>query len=143
MILSQTHKWTSKSVNICAAALVGSWARGTARPTSDIDIMLLVTEPDIFRKDQVWVNEIDWEEVGLRVDSWEDQEYGVVWSRHIHFQDGTDVEFTFGSPLWASINSIEAGTLQVVSNGCSILYDPEGLLTKLLNTINPSNFNPA
>lgn len=65
MILSQTNKWASKCVDICVAAMVGSWARGTAQPTSDIDIMLLVAEPDIFRKDQVWVNEIDWEEVGL------------------------------------------------------------------------------
>ena len=51
----------------------------------------------------------------------------MVWSRHIHFQDGTDVESTFESPLWALINPIDEGTFQVVSNGCFILYDPEVL----------------
>jgi predicted nucleotidyltransferase len=41
--------WASARPDIHAAALVGSHARGTAKPDSDIDIVLLVDDPNIYK----------------------------------------------------------------------------------------------
>ncbi|MEM9484640.1 MAG: nucleotidyltransferase domain-containing protein [Cyanobacteria bacterium P01_F01_bin.116] len=43
LILEEVTQWASFRTDIVAAALGGSWARGTAWVNSDIDLMLLVT----------------------------------------------------------------------------------------------------
>jgi predicted nucleotidyltransferase len=59
-ILQVVLAWAIAQSKIRAVALVGSHARGTARPDSDIDLMLLTTDPHGFRTDTAWVEQIDW-----------------------------------------------------------------------------------
>ncbi|NJK48640.1 nucleotidyltransferase domain-containing protein [Candidatus Gracilibacteria bacterium] len=134
-IIAEVIRWASYCNNISAIALVGSWARGTARTDSDIDLMFLTPDPSYFKSDRAWIDEIDWKSFGCDVVAWEDKDYGLVWSCHIYLTDETEIEFSFGHFSWASVNPIDAGTLSVVSNGCRILYDPEGLLSQLLKYI--------
>ena len=131
-ILSQIISWAKNRSNISAVALVGSWARDTAQPDSDIDLMFLTSNPEDFRINETWINEIDWAIIGYQVNRWQDRNYGLVWSRHIYLNDETEIEFSFGDLLWASTEPIDIGTLQVISDGCRILYDPEHLVTKLI-----------
>ena len=37
--------------DICGLALVGSWARGTARADSDVDLVVLTSHPDRYLAD--------------------------------------------------------------------------------------------
>jgi uncharacterized protein len=121
---------------IRAVVLVGSHARGTARPDSDIDIMLLATNPDAFRADTAWVAEIDWHAIGIRLRKWRDEEYGAAWSRRIWLANcRRQVELTFASVSWATADPIDAGTRRVISDGCRILHDPDRLLARLCKAI--------
>jgi uncharacterized protein len=139
-ILTEVTQWVRQHSEISAVALVGSWARGTARTDSDVDLMFLTLNPATFRSNKQWMGEINWQSVGSEVKRWQDADYGVVWSRHVHLGDGTKIEFGFGFPSWASVDPIDLGTLGVVSNGCRILYDPEGLFDRLLEQVKSQNF---
>jgi uncharacterized protein len=134
-ILTEVTQWVRQHPEISAVALVGSWARGTARVDSDIDLMFLTLNSAIFRSDKQWVGEINWQSLGGEVTDWQDADYGAVWSRHIRLGDATKIEFSFGLPSWASVDPIDLGTLGVVSNGCRILHDPEGLFGRLLERV--------
>jgi uncharacterized protein len=139
LILAEVTQWASRRTDIVAAALVGSWARGAARLDSDIDLMFLAANPASFRQDEKWTNEIQWAVIDAEIDAWEDKDYGVIWSRHLYLNSYLDreieVEFSFGLPCWASVHPIDAGTLRVVSDGCRILYDPEKLLSNLIDKV--------
>jgi predicted nucleotidyltransferase len=134
-ILTEVTQWVFQRRDISAFALVGSWARSNARIDSDIDLMFLTPNASTFRSNKRWIDEIDWKSVDSEVKEWKDADYGAVWSRHLYLGDETEIEFSFALPSWASVEPLDAGTFGVVSNGCRILYDPEGLLNKLLKRV--------
>jgi uncharacterized protein len=134
-ILAPISAWARSRSDIHGLALVGSWADGSARNDSDIDLMLLVPQPQTFRSDQHWLTEIDW--AGRRVAGWHDVEYGAAWSRHVELEPRCEIEFTFCPPSWATTNPIDTGTANVVSGGCRILIDKMKLFGKLLTAVSP------
>jgi uncharacterized protein len=131
-ILAHVVQWAVNRADIQAVVLVGSWARGTARLDSDIDLMLLTPYPKRFQDSEKWINEINWQALGYEINGWEDKEYGVIWSRHVYLQDGTEIEFSFGAPSWASTQPIDEGTCRVIRDGCCVLYDPKSLISELI-----------
>jgi uncharacterized protein len=134
-LLKEVARWAICQPEIVAAALVGSWARGTARRDSDIDLMFLALNPSSFRQRKAWISDIQWTVINAEVSGWKDKDYGVVWSRHIYLNNQIQVEFGFGLPSWASLQPIDPGTFRVVNDGCKILYDPKDLLSKLIDKI--------
>lgn len=134
-ILRVAAGWAAAQSDIVGLALVGSWARGTARPDSDIDLMVLTHDPERYRRDRSWLAEIDWALIGLPVIGWRDADYGAVWSRHITLADAVEVEFSFGEPSWAETEPIDIGTHRVAARGLRPLYDPRDLFTGLLDAI--------
>jgi len=144
--LKQVTNWAEKCSEILALALVGSYARGEAKQDSDIDLMVIASDTKIFRDNYHWMHHIDWESINFQIKNWTDAQYGVVWSRHIYlnnylsnsrndFTNKLKVELSFGLPTWASVNPVDFGTYNVVSRGCKILYDPQGILTNLMSKI--------
>jgi hypothetical protein len=137
-ILTEVSNWATRRSEITAAALVGFWASDPAQMDIGINLMFLTVSPSLFRQDHNWINEIPWSIVGTQVQDWQDQDRGVVWSRHISLEDGTELEFSFGFPSWASTNFVDFGTAQVINSGCQVLYDPENLLGQLITKMNLS-----
>ena len=131
-IVAPIVSWARRRPDIRGLALAGSWARGAARPDSDIDLILLVDEPETFRR-QGWLDGITWHEG--HVTQWHDADYGVAWSRHLQLGDSREIEFTFCRPSWADIDPVDAGTVEVVLGGCRVLLDKSGLLEKLLSAV--------
>jgi hypothetical protein len=129
-IVSPIVSWARRQSDILGLAVAGSWARGTARRDSDVDLILLVHEPEVFRG-QNWPGEIGWFEG--RVAQWHDADYGVAWSRHLQLSDAREIEFTFCRASWADTNPVDSGTAEVVSGGCRVLLDKSGLFEKLLS----------
>jgi predicted nucleotidyltransferase len=134
-ILSPVTAWARSRSDILALAIVGSWARGTAQPGSDIDLVLLVPEPLSFRYDEQWLGEIAWRDA--RIAQWHDADYGKVWSRHVQLEPPCEIEFTFCAPSWAAIDPLDATTTGVVSGGCRVLLDKSRLFEKLLTVLAP------
>jgi hypothetical protein len=96
--------WATAQPKIRAVALVGSYARGAARPESDIDLVLLVTDPQGFRADTTWIEQIDWQALDSHPQTWQDEDYGVAWSRRIWpAADSVQVELTFAPLSWAKV----------------------------------------
>ncbi|MBV8362411.1 MAG: nucleotidyltransferase domain-containing protein [Deltaproteobacteria bacterium] len=140
LIVQVVLAWATAQSKIRAVVLVGSHARGTARPDSDIDIMLLATNPDAFRADTEWVAEIDWHAIGIRPREWRDEEYGAAWSRRIWLANCRgQVELTFASVSWATADPIDAGTRRVISDGCRILHDPDGFVGSPVQSNRPGD----
>jgi hypothetical protein len=128
--------WATAQPKIRAVALVGSHARGTARQDSDIDLVLLVTDLQGFRANTAWIEQIDWQARDSHPQKWQDEDYGVAWSRRIWpAADSVQVELTFAPLSWANVDPPDAGTRQIISEGCQILYDPDGLLVRLCEGI--------
>ena len=135
-ILQIIVDWAKKQPTIQAVAVVGSHARGTARAESDIDLVLLVTNPRAFRADVAWLDAIDWNAIGSRPMKWRNEDYGELWSRRLWLeQNGGEVEFGFASPSWADVNPLDLGTRRVIADGCRILHDPKKILSRLCAAI--------
>ena len=85
-ILAKITQWAARCHDIMAVALVGSYARGTARADSDIDLMFLTYKPSCFRQNTSWMEKIN---LGAKIDKWKDANYGEVWSRNVYLEDET------------------------------------------------------
>lgn len=129
-------RWAKARQDVRGVALVGSSARGTARPDSDIDIVILAAAPAVFRADLSWLGSIDWPAAGTRVGSWRDEDYGAVWSRHVRLDTQLEVEITFAPLTWANLAPLDSGTRAVIAAGCRVLHDPDGLLGRLCKAVN-------
>lgn len=138
-LLERIPLWAKARSDIRAVALVGSWARDAARPDSDVDLMLLVLEPELFEREIEWLEEIS----PSKPERWQDEDYGAVWSRRVFLNDGGELEFGFSTPEWASVTPLDAGTFRVISDGCRVLYDPEGILEQLTNHVKQTNPPPS
>ena len=125
--------WAASTPDIVGIALVGSWASGRARPSSDIDFVILVKSPTAFRRDD-WLGAISWP-AAAQVAASHDENYGAVWSRHIRLSNGRELEFSFCDVSWANIDPVEPSTASIVRDGMRILFDRESILERLQTAV--------
>jgi hypothetical protein len=111
---------------VVAVALVGSWARGAAGPDSDVDLVVLTESPAVYLEREEWVRELGGARV-VRTRRW-----GVLTERRLAMP-GLEVDVGFVLPSWASTDPVDAGTARVVAGGLVPLYDPQGLLARLVD----------
>ena len=132
-IVSAATGWAIERDDICAMALVGSWARGNPRRDSDIDLLLLSDRALEYRRCRKWLTEIDFGGAGYLLQSSQSAIYGAVWSRHINLLPAAEVELTFAECSWARTDPVDGGTRGVVQNGFRIIFDKAGILAKLVD----------
>ena len=131
--------WAKAQSTILAVALVGSHARGSAGAGSDIDLVLIVTNPRAFRAETTWLDTIGWNTVGARPQKWQDEDYGELCSRRLWLENNRgEIEFGFASHSWADVNPLDPGTRCVVADGCRILHDPRKILSCLCGAVSGS-----
>jgi N-acetylglutamate synthase-like GNAT family acetyltransferase len=121
--------WAARQPDVLAVAIVGSHARGVARPDSDIDVIMVVDDPVRYLETSVWL------ECFGRLGAISNEEWGLLQSRRVHYVDGTEVEFGITVRSWASTDPVDPGTKEVVSDGMLILHDRETLLQSLLTKL--------
>lgn len=131
-LLKQITAWFQERAGVAAIALVGSHARGAARPDSDIDVVILVDDPQAYRHEQGWLSSLAVDELNDTVTTYQDEDYGPLWSRRVFLASGHEVEFGFARPTWAATEPLDSGTEQVVRDGCRALYDPHGIIERLM-----------
>jgi hypothetical protein len=135
-VIAMLTAWCQGRADVRALALVGSYARGTARDDSDVDLTILCADPAAYRAGRVWLDALPWDTLGARVVETRDEEYGPLWSRFIFLSSGLEIEIGFSTPAWAAVDPVDPGTWRVIHDGCRILYDPEGLLARLVMAVN-------
>lgn len=123
--IEQSIHWAAGQSQITALALVGSRARGTARPDSDVDLILLTAEPQTYQDDRRWLD------VFGDVERVTEEDWGRVRSLRVVYRHGLEVEFGFSTPDWAQAAPVDPGTARVVRAGMRSLYDPAGVLQSL------------
>lgn len=122
--------WVRDQPGVRGAALVGSWARGTPRPDSDVDLVVVVDDVG------AWLDDADWIASFGTSASAVVEEWGRVRSLRVHYVDGLEVDFGFTTTEWARA-PLDAGTLAVVAGGFRVLYDPDGVFAELGSPATP------
>ncbi len=122
--LSQVKTWAEQQPDITGVLLVGSYARGTARPDSDVDLMVLTTSP------QRYLDDISFADRFGAVAKWVIEDWGRVTSVRVWYKDGLEVEYGITDPDWAA-QPLDAGTRRVISDGMRVLFDRDGSLSRL------------
>jgi len=115
-----------------ALAVCGSWARGAARPESDLDLLLVAADPAAWRREQGWVARLPYSEAGRTYRSHRNATYGVAWSAHIRLDPEAALELTFAPVAWAHTDPVDPGTRRVVSGGFRVVIDKDGALARLV-----------
>lgn len=114
--------WVQSQPDVLAAALVGSHARGTASPTSDVDLVILARDPQKYLSDQSWINRFG---EPLRTQM---EDYGRLTSLRVWYQSGLEVEFGLTGADWAA-RPLDAGTRRVIGDGMRVLFERQPLLS--------------
>jgi predicted nucleotidyltransferase len=127
--LDTLREWAVNQPDIRAVALVGSFARGTARDDSDIDVVIMTETPQRYLQDATWLNTFG------QANEIQDEDWGMVQSRHTFYNSGLEVEFSITTPQWAEINPIDEGTREVIADGAQIVYDPSGIVAALIQLV--------
>jgi uncharacterized protein len=123
-VIARITRWAAGREDVVGLVLVGSYARGAARPDSDVDLVLLTGETARYA-DDAWVDELHLGEL-TRVRSW-----GPITERRFRTDAGLEVELNIGPRQWANVDPVDPGTRRVVTDGTRILYDPQGVLAAL------------
>ena len=134
-ILQLSFEFAKRNPKVLAIGLCGSCARGIIKPDSDIDLIILVNDKLKF-KNTNWIENFDFDKINERLNSFEDKEYGKVWSRHVFLKSKIEIEFTFADASWANTKKLDEGTIKVVSDGFKSIYDPQLILDNLVEKIN-------
>jgi predicted nucleotidyltransferase len=134
-LLEQITAWFQERPGVAAIALVGSHARGAARPDSDIDMVILVDDPQAYRHEQSWLSSLAVNALNDTVITSQDEDYGPLWSRRVFLASGHEVEFGFARRTWAATEPLDSGTRHVVRDGCRALYDPHGIVERLIAAV--------
>ena len=116
-VLAAFAEWASVRADVVAVGLVGSWARGAARPDSDVDVVVVSTAPEARVAAGDWPAGLSAAPV-LRRRRW-----GVLVETRLGLPDGLEVEVGVVPTGWTSA--------RVVRDGMRILYDPDQRLAAL------------
>lgn len=123
--LQQFVDWAANQADILAVALVGSYARGQARQTSDVDLVMIAADPARLLQRPAWVERFG------RVRQVQIEDYGKVTSVRAWYRDGLEVEFGLTNREWVR-QPLDPGTRRVIEQGLRVVYEQENILSKLI-----------
>jgi len=120
-VVDTVAAWAAQQGDVRGVVVVGSWARGTARMDSDVDVVVL---SDAHADPGPWTRLLDGRVI-------RQQAWGPL--REIRVQRGSGLEVEVGvAPVsWAEVDPVDPGTRRVFTDGHRIVYDPDGTLATL------------
>ena len=124
--LQRLVEWAKNEPGLMALALVGSQARGKASAKSDVDLILLVRNPEAYLKNLDWVSEFG-KPAHIVI-----EDYGKVTSLRVFYADGLEVEYGLSDFEWGS-DPKDEGDAQVITDGLIVLFEKYGHLSSKLN----------
>ena len=136
-LLGDLMAWAERRPAVAAVVLVGSYARGGERMASDVDLVVLTSDPDGCSAGSGWF-------AGLRPGSRlvRQQSWGPVEEQRYRLRSGLLVEVGVAAPSWAAV-PLDAGTRRVLADGHRVLHDPRGTAGRAGAAAGPSSTGPA
>jgi predicted nucleotidyltransferase len=120
--LTAFTRWAATQPDTLAVALVGSYARGAATEASDIDLVVLVKDPQRYLESTGWLQQFG------PVERQQVEEYGNMTSLRIWYEGGREVEVGLATRDWAQ-PPLDEGTQRVIGDGMRVLWEREALLS--------------
>ncbi len=114
-LLRAVAAWAAGRRDVEAVLLVGSYAHGTATHGSDVDLVVVVTDPQLYVRDPAWAGTFG-TVVRTTIEDW-----GKVTALRVWYRGGPEVELGFTSPDWMAA-PVDEGTRQVLTGGFRVLY---------------------
>lgn len=118
---SKLKEYAGNTPHIGSVIIVGSYARGTNKADSDLDIVIITSNKQTMIENQDFVREFG------EVCKKQTEYYGACTSVRVWYKDGKEVEFGIVEPSWIS-NPLDAGTYQVLCDGYKVVLDKKRVL---------------
>jgi predicted nucleotidyltransferase len=125
--LDGVTQWASSQPDLLALALVGSHARNAAKETSDIDLVIITIDPQRYLGNTDWVRQFG------AVTKQQVEDYGLLTSLRVWYQDGLEIEYGLTDERWAAV-PLDLGTQQVIAGGMRVLFEEGDILSRHLST---------
>jgi|SRR5882672_4177995 len=122
--LFEFKRWAATESGIHAVALIGSHARKTATAESGVDLIVVVSPPNIYLKHKQWISLFG------NVVREQTEHYGMCTSLRVWYDEGFEVEYGFVDESWASL-PLDVGTRKIVSDGMTVIFERKPLLSLL------------
>jgi hypothetical protein len=123
--LQELIVWASTRPDIQGVAVVGSYARGAATESSDVDLIILALHPEQLIRDRNWIR------IFGKISRQQIEEYGGLSSIRVWYSDGREIEYGITHVSWADV-PLDQGTHRVISNGMRILFERRQILSQHL-----------
>ena len=127
-LLKQINHWSESQSNIIAIALVGSYARGEATESSDVDLVIITSSPEAMINNPAWIENFG------RPHKIDYEDWGKIQSIRAHYPNGLEVEFGITDINWLA-QPIDEGTASVIKDGIQVVYEREEYLSTKLGEI--------
>ena len=129
--MASVTAWALTRADIQALGLAGSWAREAATMASDVDLVVVTERPELYAGATDWVEAATGRPGQIvRTKAW-----GPLTERRVQLASGFLIEYGFAPPSWADVVPLDEGTARVVADGFSVLYDPVGRLSRLVDAV--------
>lgn len=116
--LIRVKRWAEETAHIEVLLVVGSHARGTQRPDSDLDLVLVTTEKTELVLDP------SFPETFGKVLRRQTEHYGACTSVRVRYEGGLEVEFGLVEPTWLTL-PLDEGTRRVLADSHRVLVDKQ------------------
>jgi len=121
-------RWAQTQTDLSGVVLVGSYARGSAKASSDLDLILMVKDPALYLADPSWAGCFG------RVKTQRVEDWGQVTSLRVGYARGVEVEFGLATGRWIDL-PLDPGTRKVLEGGYQLLFDRDGTIQRKLDTL--------
>ncbi len=125
IFFNQINAWSESQLNIIAIALVGSFIRGEATELSDVDLVIITSNPEAMINNPAWIENFG-RPLKINYEDW-----GKVQSIRAHYPNGLEVEFGITGMNWLA-QPIDEGTASVIEDGIQVVFEREGYLSAKL-----------
>lgn len=123
--------WARRRPDVHAVGLAGSWAHGTADDASDVDLVVLCDDPQLYVHTRSWTADA----LGVDAPLVRTCRWGVLVERRVAPPGAPEVEFGLVTPDWARTDPVDPGTARVVGDGLVPVHDPHGLLAQVVAAV--------
>jgi predicted nucleotidyltransferase len=122
--LFEFKRWAATEDRIHAVALIGSHARRSETEASNVDLIVVVSPPNIYLEYRQWTSLFG------NVVREQTEFYGKCTSLRIWYGEGMEVQYGFVDESWAA-PPVDERTRRIVSDGINVMFERKPLLSLL------------